>query len=77
MIRFPLISSEEIVEQVVTSGVLTSDELVNLFSYICANPSKKPNIIYPCKPRVVRYLSFTITHIIFWSKIIFEISIKI
>jgi len=51
-IRFPLISSNEVVEEVVDSGVLTSDELVQLFSFLCAKPGKKSELPFSSKPRI-------------------------
>jgi len=52
-IRFPLISSDEVVEEVVHSGVLTSEELVQLFSFLCSKPGKKVELPFSSKPRVV------------------------
>lgn len=60
-IRFPLISSDEVVEEVVGSGALTSDELVQLFSYLCSKPGKKKtdlHLPFSSKPRIVSFLSF-------------------
>lgn len=54
LIRFPLISSVDVAEEVVDSGVLSAEELVQLFSYLCAQPGKQPNIAFSCKPRIVR-----------------------
>ena len=71
LIRFPLITSEEVVEHVVHSDILTSEELVNLFSYLCAHVTRKPKIIYPFKPRIVRPLFYFIFIFIFLSFIFF------
>ena len=63
-IRFPLISSDEVVEEVVASGVLTSDELVQLFSYLCSKPGKKKSDLpFSSKPRIVSIFLFFIFQI--------------
>jgi hypothetical protein len=51
-IRFPLITSEEVVEEVVPSGVLTPDELVQLFSFLCAKVGKQPELPFSAKSRI-------------------------
>merc|ERR1712137_627584 len=51
-IRFPLVTTEEVVEEVVPSGVLTSEELVQLFSFLCAKPGHQPELIFSSQPRI-------------------------
>mmetsp|Transcript_31253 Transcript_31253/g.48437 ORF Transcript_31253/g.48437 Transcript_31253/m.48437 type:complete len:430 (-) Transcript_31253:40-1329(-) len=51
-IRFPLISSDQVVEEVVSSGVLTSEELVQLFSFLCSKPGKKYKLPFSSTPRI-------------------------
>jgi len=51
LLRFPLISLEEIAEEVVESGILKKKELVQLFSYLCSRKNP-PEIRFSIKPRV-------------------------
>ena len=52
-IRFPLISSDEVVEEIVPSGILTAEELVQIFSYLCSKPEKQKKLQFSSKPRIV------------------------